>query len=252
VTAIRSAIPPVKRAPRRGARGGRRRTQDDVVSLVLRKPTDEIAMLDLAAQLNGRPVPGLRMTEAEFVAWWDEDVNAEWVDGEVVLMPPVSLEQADLFGWLCSILRSFVEDRDLGKVLGPEFSIRLSKQRRWRVPDLLVVLKHRLHLLAPTCLEGAPDVAFEIVSPDSVVRDWRDKYQEYQAAGVREYWVIDPTTRRAEAYTLARRKYALLPEVDGRITSKVLDGFHLRPAWFWKSPLPRVGAVLRELGVGQR
>jgi Uma2 family endonuclease len=243
VTTIRSAIPIAKRA------AGGRRPKDDVVSLVLRKPTNEIALRDLAAQLNGRPVPGLRMTEAEFVAWWDEDVNAEWVDGEVVLMPPVGLEQADLFIWLCRIVGDYVEDRDLGKVLGPEFSVRLAKQRRWRVPDLLVVLKPRLHLLRPTCFEGAPDIAFEIVSPDSVVRDWRDKYQEYQSAGVREYWVIDPTTRRAEAYTLARRRYTLMPVTEGRVTSKVLDGFYLRPEWFWKSPLPRVATVLRELGV---
>lgn len=240
MTVVRSAIPTVKRS---------RAKREDIASLVLRKPTDEDALLRIAEELNGRPVPGLRMTESEFVDWWDEDVNAEWVDGEVVLMPPVSLEQADLFGWLLCIVSGYVEHHDLGKVLGLEFSIRLARQRRWRVPDLLVILKQRLHLLRPTCFEGAPDIAFEIVSPDSVVRDWRDKYQEYQSAGVREYWVIDPTTRRAEAYTLARRKYALLPETGGRIMSKVLGGFYLRPGWFWSSPLPRVGTVLRELGV---
>ena len=178
MTTLRTAIPTARRTRLRAG---------DTASLVLRKPTDEDALLRLAEKLNGRPVPGLRMTEAEFVAWWDEDVNAEWVDGEVVLMPPVSLEQADLFGWLYRVVGEYVERDDLGKVLGPEFSIRLSKQRRWRVPDLFVVLKHRLHLLGPTCLDGASDIAFEIVSPDSVVRDWRDKYQEYQSAGVREY-----------------------------------------------------------------
>ena len=243
MTVVRSSIPTAKRPPAE---------REDLAALVLRKPTDEDALLRLAEKLNGRPVPGLRMTESEFVAWWDEDVNAEWVDGDIVLMPPVSLEQADLFGWLCRIISDYVDHGDLGKVLGPEFSIRLVKQRRWRVPDLLVVLKQRLHLLRPTCFEGPPDIAFEIVSPDSVVRDWRDKYQEYQSAGVREYWVIDPTTRRAEAYTLARRKYTLMPETDGRISSKVLEGFYLRPEWFWKSPLPRVATVLRELGVGRR
>ena len=36
----------------------------------------------------------LRMTEAEFVAWVDEDTRAEWVDGDVILMAPVSGEHS--------------------------------------------------------------------------------------------------------------------------------------------------------------
>lgn len=126
MTVVRTAIPRVKRS---------RAKRADMASLVLRKPTDEDALLRIAEELNGRPVPGLRMTESEFVDWWDEDVNAEWVDGEVVLMPPVSLEQADLFGWLFCIVSGYLEHHELGKVLGPEFSIRLARQRRWRVPD---------------------------------------------------------------------------------------------------------------------
>lgn len=44
----------------------------------------------------------------------------------------------------------------------------------------------------------------EIVSPDSVARDWREKYFEYQRAGVREYWVLDPLVPTIEAYTLGK------------------------------------------------
>ena len=246
MSVIRSATPATTRPHRR------KKPADVVASLVLRKPTDEIALLDLGAQLNGRPVPGLRMTEAEFERWADADVHAEWVDGEVILMPPVNLEQSDLFMWMARLLSEFVEHHDLGKVLGPEFTVRLPRQRRRRVPDLLFLSTSRLNLLRPTYLDGPPDLSIEIVSPDSVVRDWRDKYQEYQAAGVREYWVVDPTSRRAEAYVLEGRKYVLLPEEGGRIASRVLKGFYLKPEWLWKSPLPRVATVLRELGIGRR
>ena len=40
-------------------------------------------------------------------------------------------------------------------------------------------------------IEGAPDLIMEIVSPRSADRDRREKFTDYEAAGVREYWIID-------------------------------------------------------------
>jgi Uma2 family endonuclease len=129
--------------------------------------------------------------------------------------------------------------------------VRLAKQRRRRVPDLLFVSKERSHLLRPNHLEGAPDLSVEIVSPDSQSRDRRDKFAEYEAAGVREYWIVDPLSRTVEAYALhAAGKFRLIEATDdGRLASAVLPGFYLRPDWLWQEPLPDVIATLRELGV---
>src|SRR3954451_8968443 len=105
---------------------------------VLPKPAtaDDVDRLhELARQLDGRPVPGVRMTEQQFEEWCDEDVKAEWVDGEVVLMTPENLESADLGGWLNAVMREVVESFDLGRVIGREFQVRLPGQRRRRVPD---------------------------------------------------------------------------------------------------------------------
>ncbi len=197
---------------------------------------------------NGIRRPTGPMTEDEFVAWCDEDVKAEWVDGEVVIMSPASLKHVLIADWLIRVLGDFVEDRDLGLVLGTEFMIRLGKQRRWRVPDILYIGKERLGLLRPNHLEGAPDLALEIVSPDSRTRDRRDKFADYQRAGVREYWIIDPDEDELIANTLgANRRYAAIEPVDGRVHSEVIPGFFLRPDWLWRSPLPRKADVLRAM-----
>lgn len=53
----------------------------------------------------GHPLSlGLRMTEDEFVDWCDSETWAEWVDGEVIVMSPVSIEHATLANFLNHLL----------------------------------------------------------------------------------------------------------------------------------------------------
>ena len=154
------------------------------------------------APLREFPIaPGGKLTEAEFVAWCDEDTRAEWVDGEVIMMSPANIEHLLLESWLHAVLRQFTEWHGLGIVLD-NAQVRLANQARRRVPDLVFLCKDRLDLLKHAHIEGAPDLIVEIVSPDSQSRDWREKYLDYQAAGVREYWVIDPMSQHAEVYAL--------------------------------------------------
>ena len=70
-------------------------------------------------------------------------------------------------------------------------------------PDLLFVSNARSGQLRKNHLEGPPDMLVEIVSPESVDRDWNEKPAEYEAAGVPEYWIVDPMTQRAEVYVLS-------------------------------------------------
>jgi Uma2 family endonuclease len=200
---------------------------------------------------NGTVLPKDRMTEEEFVAWAfsDEDIRAEWEDGKVILMAPVSDAEDDINGWLLALLRLFVERGDLGVIKGPNFFVRFASQKRRRIPDLLFISKPRQQLIRPTYLEGAPDVAFEIVSKDSQTRDRRKKYQEYEKAGVREYWMIDPVTQTLEAYVLKRGKYVEIEEADQSIRSSVLSGFYLKSQWLFRRPLPKIHTLPKDLGI---
>jgi Uma2 family endonuclease len=194
------------------------------------------------------PAEPPRMSYEEFLQWADEDTLAEWVDGEVIMMSPASNRHQDIAGFLESVLRSFVETRQLGIVRGAPFQMRL--ERSGREPDLLFVANEHLNRLKETYLDGPADLAVEITSPESAGRDRGDKFYEYAQGGVPEYWLIDPQTKWAEFHQLEGERYRLVfSGREGKFHSQALPGFWLRVEWLWEEPLPHVLDTLRELGV---
>ena len=193
-----------------------------------------------------------RLTYEEFLDWADEDTYAEWVDGKVERMSPASVVHQDISDFLSAIMRVSVEDLDAGKVLTAPFQMKLEALRRGREPDLLFVTKERLALLKGSFLDGPADLAVEIISPESALRDRGAKYAEYEAGGVREYWIIDADAHRTDFFVLdADGRYQRAREdVNGRYESAALPGFWMDLNWLWQTPLPTVRQVLREWEAG--
>jgi Uma2 family endonuclease len=192
-----------------------------------------------------------KMTYEEFLDWCDEDTLAEWVDGEIVITSPASRVHQDLAGFLAAVLRAYVEERGIGQIFIPPFQMKTGPDLPGREPDLLFMTKKTLKRLKQTYLDGPADLVVEIVSPDSRLRDRGEKLAEYEAGGVREYWVLDPTDRRGDFYVRAAdgRYERKRSDDQGIYHSQVIDGLWLRERWFWKNPLPKVLSILRELGV---
>lgn len=188
-------------------------------------------------------------SEEAFEAWCDEDIRAEYVNGEVIMHSPPGTDHEDDVMWLGPILRFFIDRDELGRFFGSNTQIRLPGGKR-RLADLVFVAKNRLDIVHPTYIDGAPDLVVEFVSEESTVRDWREKYWEYEAAGVKEYWIIDCRLKRMDLNILGEdNKYVPAKEQDGKWHSKVLPGFWLEPEWFWQKPLPSVVGVAREIGI---
>jgi Uma2 family endonuclease len=191
-----------------------------------------------------------RMSEDEFVSWsFREEINSEWVGGEIIMMSPVSMEHDRIFHWLMHLLREFLALHDLGTVRGPEVQVRFAELRSRREPDIFFASHARRSQARENYFEGPPDMIVEIVSRESESRDWRDKYLEYEAAGVSEYWVIDPMSQHAELYVLSpAKKYERIAEREGWLVSSAIAGFRIKTIWLWPATQPKVADALRELG----
>lgn len=184
----------------------------------------------------------LRMSYEEFLAYVDEDMHAEWVDGEVIVhMPPKDRHQ-DVVRFLLTLFSLFVDFFHLGKVRPAPFEMKLTPTGPSREPDILFVAQEHRERLTEERLEGAADLVVEVVSDDSVMRDRVRKFTEYQAAGVREYWLIDsrPGHGQADFYVLDEQgKFQAVPvSGDSIYRSTVLPGFWLRVDWLGAEELP--------------
>ncbi len=200
------------------------------------------------SDVAARVAAGQKITFEEFLTLNDERTMSEWVDGEVIFMSPASLRHQEIGSLLEVVLRIFIELHQLGTLLRAPFVMRTAESAHRREPDLLFVTHSRAHLIKDTYLDGAADLVVEIVSPESIGRDRGEKFVEYERAGVKEYWLIDPDRESAEFYELddnGRYRTAVIGD-DGIYMSKVVPGFRLRVAWLWQSPPPTLDA-LREL-----
>lgn len=209
-------------------------------------------MTDAISIREQTTAPPRRMTWEEWLAWAPDDYRSEWVDGEVIEMSPIGSRHDIIFRWLIIVLEFFVYKNSLGELRAAPTVLKLSKMPRGREPDLMFVAAENVARIHPTFVEGPADAVWEIVSPESVARDRGDKFIEYEAEGVREYWLIDPEREQIELYRLGQngRYQQVLPEA-GKVQSAVIRGFYLRPEWLWADPMPRAWQVLPELGISE-
>ncbi|MBI4787986.1 MAG: Uma2 family endonuclease [Chloroflexi bacterium] len=198
---------------------------------------------------------GPRMTYEEYLKWANEDLRTEWVNGEVIIQMPLKPLHQRLSEFLDRILGLFIGVFGLGVLHTAPIEVKLWADGPSREPDLLFVSNEHLDRLTPERVVGAPDLVVEIVSDDSVHRDRVDKFDQYEAAGVPEYWIIDnrPDQHRAWFYRLdTNGQYQQVAVgTDGVYRSTVLPGFWLRLDWLWSESPNELSALAEIIGPEQ-
>jgi Uma2 family endonuclease len=182
-----------------------------------------------------------------------EGGRTEWLAGEVAIYNKSNNEKHQALLLLLAILFEwFLKKHDAGRVYMAGYPMYLGDTAPAREPDLMVVLTAHEDRITPTYLNGLADIVIEVISPESVGRDRGVKFAEYEAAGVPEYWLVDPIRNEVLVYALhADGLYrAVLRDAQGRLRSAVLPGLALDPAVLWRDPLPRgpeVSALIEQM-----
>lgn len=154
----------------------------------------------------------------EFVAGWLEELPTPTDTHQTVLARLFRLFDAHVGGLLGGVVRFAALRLRIG-------------EGRFREPDLLVLQDARDARRAERYWSGA-DLVVEVVSPDDPDRDYVAKRADYAAAGIPEYWIVDPPVGRITVLALQGDSYIEHGVFDSsaRATSALLPEFSVAVA----------------------
>jgi Uma2 family endonuclease len=185
----------------------------------------------------------------EFLEIVRKDQKADLINGVIYMASPENTDHNLLLFWLGQIMNIFVTERQLGRVYINKVAYRLTEDTAPE-PDLAFVRADRLGIIRRGYIEGPPDLAVELVSPDSVTRDYEDKRLAYETAGVGEYWIIDPDENQTTFLTRGPSGFVeTLPE-EHVFRSCVIPGLAIDIRWLWQRPLPSALTIVQRLVAG--
>jgi Uma2 family endonuclease len=182
-----------------------------------------------------------RYTYRDYLTWPDDE-RWELIGGVAynMLSAPNRRHQA-IVGLVYYRIRTFLEGKPCKVYVSP-FDVLLPELGEEDDGDISNVVEPDVVVFCDTSrlktygARGAPDIAVEVLSPSTHVKDFREKFDLYQRMGVREYWLIDPAGASIDRFVRGedgRFGPAVLRDPvfkKGPLASMILEGFEIDPA----------------------
>lgn len=194
------------------------------------KPKRTYLYQDVVAIANQYP-PDKRWTYSELVRVFPANlkVKVEILNNRLIIMPAPSIIHQTISNDISSEMTYFVKRNKLGKIFCAPTDARFDEDNVEQ-PDIMFIAITRYDILEANCINGAPDIVVEIISPANKKREREEKHALYERTGVKEYWTVFPKKRAIKVETLEEGEFQTYCEGKkaGEIRSKILEGFSIK------------------------
>lgn len=146
-----------------------------------------------------------KLTYEDYAQIPDDGKRHEILDGEHYVSPAPTVDHQRLGGRLYLKLGTFVNAYHLGEVFYAPTDVVLSPHDIVQ-PDLLFISTARRGIMTEPNVQGAPDLAVEILSDSTRRRDETLKLQRYEQLGVLEYWIVDGRHKAVRTFRRATQR----------------------------------------------
>ena len=153
----------------------------------------------------------------------------ELSEGELITMPPPKFRHSDTVATIWTLLQLYLREARLGKAFAEAGFVLSRDPLTVREPDIAVVRYERIRETDPDgYVQGAPELAVEVVSPSDSAEDLDLKTKQYLEAGAKQVWVVYPATRKI--YVYRPDSLSVLDESQTLTAPDILPGFSVSVA----------------------
>ena len=161
-----------------------------------------------------------------------EGTHIQLINDTLIMSPAPTEAHQRMVGFLFNEIYSYVKKNKLGLVYPGPIDVELNAHHIYQ-PDIIFISNSNKSIIHEKRIYGAPDLVIEILSPGTAKYDRNEKFVAYQAAGVKEYWIVDVDVPWAFGYTI--NQDGVFEERHKQITEiylATLDGLHIDLAGF--------------------
>lgn len=153
--------------------------------------------------------------------------RAELIDGKIFNMAQPSTRHQDISMTLSTIITNYISSKNGNcKVYAAPFAVFLNDDdTNYLEPDISVICDKSK--IDDSGCHGAPDFIIEIVSPSSHRMDYSIKQFKYCGAGVKEYWIVDPSKETITVYNYQKEDAPLLYRFTDTIKVHIFDDLYI-------------------------
>ncbi len=174
------------------------------------------------------PLPRKQMYTIDDIYNLPDGQRAELIDGKMYMMaPPSTMHQRILSQLLYSIADHIKKTNGSCEVFPAPFAVFLNEDdAKYLEPDISVICDP--NKIDDKGCHGAPDWIIEITSPSNSGHDYVLKLNKYMAAGVREYWIVNPAKTAITVYDFTDENF--IPQLytfSDKIKVNIYDNLYI-------------------------
>ena len=153
--------------------------------------------------------------------------RAELIDGRIYDMAPPNTRHQMLVSELNITIGNYIRSHGGNcRIFPAPFAVFLNEDNRNYVEPDISVICNKDKLNDKGC-NGAPDWVIEIISPSTSRMDYGIKLFKYRTAGVREYWIVNPSMRTVNVYDFENDAGTTQYSFDDKISVCIYKDFNI-------------------------
>jgi len=156
-----------------------------------------------------------------------DELRYELDDGELIEMTRPRVGHNRVVMRMTQLLLQYLQKNPVGELFTSDNLFILGPTTK-RAPDLSFILAERASKIdAAKDIQGAPDLAIEVLSPSDKAAAMRRKVKQYFGAGARVVWLVYPASREVEVWESAAGPARVAGENETLESRDLLPGFSL-------------------------